>query len=221
MCQSDTMAYIVMEYIEGGELFTRITAKENHGAGLGENLTKFYAWQLFGALEYLHTNGIVHRDIKPENILLLKKDAYTVAKLTDFGLSRITERSLKTLCGTQIYMAPEIWKAVHYGCKVDVWALGVLIFASLCGYPPFSPDYKDWTLEQQILRGRLVFYKRWNNISVSAREFVRHCLKVDPEKRFSASQALSDKWFQDPIIDEANRVVQSYIVSIPSGTIIF
>lgn len=211
MCESKTMAYIVMEYVEGGELFARIVAKENQGMGLGETVTKFYAWQLFTAVQYLHKNGIVHRDIKPENVLLLKNDVYTVAKLTDFGLSRTTaERSLETFCGTKCYMAPEQWKAEHYGRKVDIWAVGALIFTCMCGYPPFSTDYDDWSLKEQILKGRLVFYEIWDQISDTARLFVRQCLKINPEDRLSAQQALSSEWFKDPVVAEANRIVQRY-----------
>ncbi|VDM94890.1 unnamed protein product [Thelazia callipaeda] len=208
--ESDSMAYIVMEYIEGGELYKRIIANENKGNGLGEEVTKFYAWQIFSALDYLHKNGIVHRDIKPENVLLLTKDTFTVAKLTDFGLSCMKDHSLTTFCGTQCYMAPEVWTNESYDSKVDIWSFGAVIFSSLSGYPPFSESYEDLKLKDQIVRGRLIYYKVWKHISTTAREFVRLCLKVDVKNRLSAEQALSHEWFNDPIAEKAKRVVQSY-----------
>ncbi|MCP9260482.1 Serine/threonine-protein kinase chk-2 [Dirofilaria immitis] len=182
MFDSDTMAYIVMEYVEGGELYTRIVKRKNLG-GFTESLTKFYAWQIFRALHYLHTNGIVHRDIKAENILLLKSDVYTIVKVADFGLSDRMEHSLRSFCGTKCYMAPEQWKSENYDCKVDIWALGVLIFTCLCGYQPFSTHYDDKTLKEQILQ---------------------------------AEEALSEKWFKDPIVKAARHIVKRYAVSISS-----
>ncbi|KAM3720597.1 Serine/threonine-protein kinase [Dirofilaria immitis] len=216
MFDSDTMAYIVMEYVEGGELYTRIVKRKNLG-GFTESLTKFYAWQIFRALHYLHTNGIVHRDIKAENILLLKSDVYTIVKVADFGLSDRMEHSLRSFCGTKCYMAPEQWKSENYDCKVDIWALGVLIFTCLCGYQPFSTHYDDKTLKEQILQGRLLFFhEQWDKVSITARKFVRQCLRINPKKRFSAEEALSEKWFKDPIVKAARHIVKRYARKINS-----
>uniref|UniRef100_A0A0M3HGA7 Protein kinase domain-containing protein n=1 Tax=Ascaris lumbricoides TaxID=6252 RepID=A0A0M3HGA7_ASCLU len=148
------MAYMVMEYLEGGELFSRIIDEKNMGKGLGERMTKFYAWQMLSALKFLHEHNIVHRDIKPENVLLLKKDDCTLLKLSDFGLSKAGENTLETFCGTQCYMAPELLAAEpRYKCEVDMWALGAVLFTCICGYPPFSNDYSDMPLREQILKG--------------------------------------------------------------------
>ncbi|VDN27223.1 unnamed protein product [Gongylonema pulchrum] len=193
LCETETMAYIVMEYVAGGELFSRIVSPANKGCGLGESITKFYAWQLFGALEYLHKNGIVHRDIKAENVLLLENEDYTVVKLTDFGLSKITNgQSMRTFCGTKCYMAPEQWKAEAYSCKVDIWALGAVIFICMCG--------------------RLVFYKGWEKVSPFGRKILRQCFRTEPEHRISATEALASEWFKDPIVEKARSVVQNHTV---------
>uniref|UniRef100_A0A0N5AUU2 Protein kinase domain-containing protein n=1 Tax=Syphacia muris TaxID=451379 RepID=A0A0N5AUU2_9BILA len=213
MCESSEFAYLVMEYVEGGELFSRIVDEENHGKGLGEDLSKFYVYQLLKAVEYLHSCKVVHRDIKPENILLLKKDAYTVVKLSDFGLSKARLTKLQTFCGTQCYMAPELFKQEpEYNCLVDVWALGAVLFVCLVGYPPFSPDYPDMPLKEQICKGRLIFLRVWKKISHDAQELVRSMLRVDTRERITVNGALKHAWFKDPIVDYANRIVKSYAV---------
>lgn len=75
-------------------------------------------------------------------------------QLSDFGLSKAGDNSMETFCGTQSYMAPELWSdARHYCSKVDIWALGAILFTCLCGYPPFSTDYTDFSLKEQIMKG--------------------------------------------------------------------
>ncbi|VDM97674.1 unnamed protein product, partial [Onchocerca ochengi] len=131
--------------------------------------------------------------------------------VADFGLSDRIEHSLRSFCGTKCYMAPEQWKSENYGCKVDIWALGALIFTCLYGYQPFSTNHGEKKLKEQILQGRLLFFhERWKRVSVTARNFIRQCLRVNPEKRFSAQEALSEKWFQDPIVKEARHIVKRY-----------
>jgi len=96
--------YLVMEYIDGGELFEKIAKQENQV--FSEDMAARYMKKLFSALNHMHAQGIVHRDIKPENILLTKHDEL---KLVDFGLSKRTkpgERKMKTIAGTPYYMAP-------------------------------------------------------------------------------------------------------------------
>ncbi|VDK57722.1 unnamed protein product [Anisakis simplex] len=265
VCESSKMAYIVMEYIEGGELFSRIVDERNMGKGLGEGLTKFYAWQMLNALQvfdyfdlihiissavvvfidiassvslrynycielpfssiavvlirirtstlfqFLHKTKIVHRDIKPENVLLLKKDVYTVLKLSDFGLSRAYDNTMQTFCGTQCYMAPELWKAEpRYRAEVDMWALGAVLFTCICGYPPFSNEYTDMPLKQQIAKGRLIYYSVWREISKKAQRLIRKMLRVDVYQRITAPEAIRDEWFDDPIVEKAKNLVQAY-----------
>jgi len=108
---------------------------------------------------------------QPENILLWNDDVETLLKVTDFGLSKFvdTQSMLKTYCGTPNYLAPEILKTQGAGVyteKVDLWALGVILFVSLSGYPPFSNDYDDMSMSDQILQCRIKFNKsRWDSVS--------------------------------------------------------
>lgn len=97
--------YLVMEYIDGGELFEKIAQQENQV--FSEKQAKQFMAKLFSALNHMHAQGVVHRDIKPENIMLTKSDEL---KLIDFGLSKRQQgnKKLKTIAGTPYYMAPEV-----------------------------------------------------------------------------------------------------------------
>ncbi|OMJ28890.1 putative myosin light chain kinase [Smittium culicis] len=123
---------------KGGELFDRIV-EQGH---FTEDETRIVILQLLLGLNYLHEQGIVHRDIKPENILLSGYEGLDV-KLADFGLAKIVgEQSfMKTLCGTPMYVAPEVLKSRSgrvYSNKVDIWSLGVVLYICIFGFPPFS-----------------------------------------------------------------------------------
>lgn len=125
--QTDTKLYFVMEYAEGGELFQHL---ETEGLFL-EDTASFYLAEMTLAIEYLHSFSIVHRDLKPENVLL-DKDGHI--RLTDFGLAKTnidSEVATKTICGTDLYMAPEMLSGTGYGKAVDWWSLGALTYVSI------------------------------------------------------------------------------------------
>ncbi|XP_024295177.1 serine/threonine-protein kinase Chk2 isoform X2 [Oncorhynchus tshawytscha] len=130
--QTDDSYYIVLELMEGGELFDRVKSKNQ----IEESIAKLYFYQMLKAVEYLHNNGIIHRDLKPENVLLSSQDDVCVIKITDFNQSKILEESalMRTLCGTPTYLAPEVFTdavTVGYSRAVDAWSLGVVLFVWL------------------------------------------------------------------------------------------
>ena len=117
---------LVLELAEGGELYEQMIRKNV----LDEATAKVYFSQMSSAIAHLHSRNICHRDLKPENVLLSSsEDQNPVLKLSDLGLSKLVDETiLKTFCGTEIYMAPEMWKksgnrVEDYSLKVDCWAL--------------------------------------------------------------------------------------------------
>ncbi|KAM8885656.1 serine/threonine-protein kinase Chk2 isoform 3-T4 [Spinachia spinachia] len=196
--QTEDSYYIVLELMEGGELFQRVKSQQQ----LDESVTKLYFYQMLKAVQYLHSKGIIHRDLKPENILLSSQDDVCLIKVTDFNQSRILEETLlmKTLCGTPSYLAPEVFTQAStsgYGLAVDLWSLGVLLFVCLCGYPPFHESFGGQSVTEQILRGEFSMVpSRWRSISDPAKDVVRKLLVVDPSRRMTIEEALQHPWLQ-------------------------
>ncbi|KAF8863331.1 Pkinase-domain-containing protein [Acephala macrosclerotiorum] len=134
---TESLVWLVLEYCPGDELYNYLL---KHGALPVEKVQKVFT-QLVGAVTYVHNSSCVHRDLKLENILL---DKHENVKLCDFGFTREYEGKasyLQTFCGTICYSAPEMLKGEKYaGEKVDVWSLGVILYALLCGELPFDED---------------------------------------------------------------------------------
>ncbi len=131
--------YFILEYIQGGELFTLLRSNVTFPVPQ----TKFYIAHIITVFEYLHSKNIVYRDLKPENILI-NKNGYL--KLTDFGFAKqLDSEKAKTytLCGTPEYLAPEIILNKGHGKPVDWWSLGNLIYEMLTGIPPFYCKDRD------------------------------------------------------------------------------
>mmetsp|Transcript_37156 Transcript_37156/g.58503 ORF Transcript_37156/g.58503 Transcript_37156/m.58503 type:complete len:743 (-) Transcript_37156:1309-3537(-) len=194
--ESEKHVHLVMELVTGGELFDRIMDLKI----FNESLCSRVICQICMALTYLHELGIVHRDLKPENILLDTPDLATATvKLTDFGLSKIMRGKRKFLhsrCGTPAYAAPELVEGKPYGPKVDMWAVGCLMYVMLCGSPPFrGADTQE--LFVQICKGQYSLSgKSWSKVSRQAKIFIRKLLVVNPEGRYSAAEALEDPWIR-------------------------
>lgn len=131
--QNPLRLYMLFEYVAGGELFSHLRAV----GVLKESAARFYACEIVLALEYLHGLGIIYRDLKPENLLLT---AQGHIKITDFGFAKAVADRTYSLCGTPDYLAPEIVQQTGHNKAVDWWALGILIFEMLAGFPPFTAD---------------------------------------------------------------------------------
>jgi len=170
--QDDKHVYMLLEYVVGGELFSHL----RKAGRFSTDFAKFYASEIVGALEYLHTKNIVYRDLKPEN-LLLDQDGHI--KITDFGFAKLVDDRTWTLCGTPEYLAPEIIQSKGHGKAVDWWALGILIFEMLAGYPPFYDD-NPFGIYEKILNGKIHFP---NHFDPNAKDLVKKLLTADRTRR--------------------------------------
>jgi calcium-dependent protein kinase len=182
---------LVMERLEGGELFDRVTAVGR----FSEKDAQDTMYQILKAINYIHNKGIVHRDIKLENFLYDSK-SYAHLKLIDFGFSRFTSNKRMQLgCGTLAYMAPEVLTG-SYDLKCDLWSVGIIAFILLMGYMPFTGS--DDEIRAAITSGQYrIDQTRWQNLSENSRGFVQSLLVTDPDQRLSAEQALKHPWIEE------------------------
>ncbi|CAM9334525.1 unnamed protein product [Chrysoparadoxa australica] len=191
---------LVMELVDGGELFDRIVNKVRYG----EDDARGCVRSLLKGIHYLHTQDVVHRDIKPENILLKGFDTDCDVKLADFGLAQFVtqDKLLQMRCGTPSYVAPEILCGTPYGKPVDMWSLGVVTYILLSGYPPFNSS-KQTQLYSKIKRGQFKFQSPiWDPVSSEAKSFIKGLLTVPEKERMTAEDALIHPWFKAIISEE-------------------
>uniref|UniRef100_A0A3B3QJR9 non-specific serine/threonine protein kinase n=1 Tax=Paramormyrops kingsleyae TaxID=1676925 RepID=A0A3B3QJR9_9TELE len=189
--ETENSYYLVMELCPGGNLMNRIYEKKR----LEEKEAQKYVRQLVMAVEHLHRAGVVHRDLKIENLLL---DENSNIKLIDFGLSNCAgilgySDPFSTQCGSPAYAAPELLSRKKYGPKVDVWSIGVNMYAMLTGTLPFTVEpFNLRALHQKMVD------KEMNplppQLSSAAVNLLKSLLEPDPSKRPNIHQVMSDSW---------------------------
>ncbi|KAJ3267101.1 camp-dependent protein kinase catalytic subunit [Chytriomyces hyalinus] len=181
--------YMIMEYIDGGDLFSYLRKVQK----FGDEDSKFYAAEVLMSLQYLHSENVIFRDLKPENILL---DMTGHVKLADFGFAKVVSGTTKSFCGTPDYIAREIVLNRSYGKGVDWWSFGVLIFELVSGKTPFQSDTADGIYDniEQCHIG-------WNPLIKGAcKDIVTRLLEKDPEKRLGSNgdgdEIRAHPWFK-------------------------
>uniref|UniRef100_A0A8B9V2P6 Maternal embryonic leucine zipper kinase n=1 Tax=Anas zonorhyncha TaxID=75864 RepID=A0A8B9V2P6_9AVES len=172
--------FMVLEYCPGGELFDYIISKDR----LSEEEARVFFRQIVSAIAYVHSKGYAHRDLKPENLLI---DEEHNLKLIDFGLCAKPKGGLdyhlNTCCGSPAYAAPELIQGKAYiGSEADIWSMGVLLYALLCGFLPFDDD-NVMAVYRRIMRGKYTIPK-W--LSPSSTLLLSQMLQVDPKKRITS-----------------------------------
>lgn len=164
-----------------------------HGALEPAKVQKIFT-QLVGAVSYVHNKSCVHRDLKLENILL---DKHENVKLVDFGFTREYEGKsnyLQTWCGTVCYSAPEMLKGEKYaGEKVDVWSLGIILYALLVGELPFDDD-NEMVTKTRILKEEP---KYPDNFPLQAKELCQSLLSKRPILRPTLADILQNPWLAE------------------------
>ncbi|KAG3279012.1 MAP kinase-activated protein kinase 5 isoform X2 [Ictidomys tridecemlineatus] len=228
---------IVMEMMEGGELFHRISQHRHFTEKQASQVTK----QIALALQHCHLLNIAHRDLKPENLLFKDNSLDAPVKLCDFGFAKIDQGDLMTPQFTPYYVAPQVLEAQRrhqkeksgiiptsptpytYNKSCDLWSLGVIIYVMLCGYPPFYSKHHSRTIpkdmRRKIMTGSFEFpEEEWSQISEMAKDVVRKLLKVKPEERLTIEGVLDHPWLNstealDNVLPSAQLMMDKAVVA--------
>ncbi|KAK1781332.1 hypothetical protein QBC45DRAFT_64553 [Copromyces sp. CBS 386.78] len=209
----DQHLYLIMEFVGEGDLAKYIG---NNGP-FSEPDTQKIASQLVNALAYLHDKKITHRDVKPDNILIQSRSPLVV-KLTDFGLSKMTDHDatfLWTFCGTLLYCAPEVYaefeqydefgrrnlrhgyprqprRSQRYDHNVDIWSLGGVLYFALTTQPPFPA--RNGVSHADFLHQIMTNAPNLTMLSPKCTDFLSQMFRRRPEKRATAKDLLNHEW---------------------------
>lgn len=198
--ETTTTMYLVQEKCDC-ELGTHLAnQKENK---LSENACQNVIRQTAEALYYLHRRGIIHRDLKCENILVVKSATNNIKdieiRITDFGLAVVSGQDFQeSMCGTPLYMAPEILCRHSYSLQCDIWSLGIIAYKIMTGVFPFLTNIGENELTEVIKEGKFDYSKEhFIGYSDRAINLVKNMLKVDPAIRLTAGEIEDSAWVQD------------------------
>lgn len=189
--RDDKKIYIIMEYCNSGNLSSIIKKP------IKESYTQFYFSQLANGLKYLDKNNIVHRDIKPKNILLTEN--HRILKIADFGFAKQNNnRQLlyETICGSPLYMAPEIMHNKSYNNQTDLWSIGMILYEMLFGYHPYHDCKKYCDLKDKINDDMEIPPKNNSNKEVSTEciNLLNSLLQKDVDKRITWEEFFENTW---------------------------
>ena len=184
--QTETKIFFVMRFVRGGELFMHLRQVTR----FPEDRARFYAIQVAMALGHLHTKNIIYRDLKPENILM-DEDGYVC--LTDFGLAKVLEGNAQaySFCGTPDYLAPEILVERGHSFPVDWWALGILTYEMIVGFPPFYTGTQNNSKMYELIKKKAVYFPDPQRHNIAMSENCKNFItRVSPFRLFFKSNAI-------------------------------
>uniref|UniRef100_A0A8C4IS33 non-specific serine/threonine protein kinase n=1 Tax=Dicentrarchus labrax TaxID=13489 RepID=A0A8C4IS33_DICLA len=199
--------YLVMEYCNGGDL-----AEYLHSKGtLSEDTIRVFLQQIAQAMKVLQSKGILHRDLKPQNILLCHPEGRrsspinTCIKIADFGFARHlqTNTMAATLCGSPMYMAPEVIMSQHYDAKADLWSIGTIVYQSLTGKAPFHASTPQ-ELRLFYESNRTLLPSIPKETSSNLRHLLMGLLQRNHKERISF-----DEFFHHPFLDTSSSAKKS------------
>ncbi|CAD8098088.1 unnamed protein product [Paramecium sonneborni] len=189
--------YFALEYASNGSLYKYLRKLKV----MPEPEAFVYFFQTCLAVDYLHKKNVIHRDLKPENILL---DEQGNVKLCDFGWSAESVEMRSTFCGTFDYMAPEMLHNKPHDYRVDIWALGILLYELLHGNAPFTKAH----FSKENIQNLTIKFS--SSISAQAKDLITQILQYDPKKRMSMNQIFAHKWLKENA-EEFGMDISEYI----------
>lgn len=206
--------YIILEYCDSGSL------KDILKKPIKEKYVQFYFTQIKNALKHLHKHNIIHRDIKPKNILL--SNSRKIIKIADFGFSKVHSQDLnQTMCGSPLYMAPEIINRNQYNNQTDLWSIGMILFEMLYGYHPYA--HCDNILELKSVIVNEIIVPPNNNPNMNVSDDCINLLKnlIKPFQRITWEDFFTCPWLNEimTISKSPNKNEQDYETSICANSI--
>jgi serine/threonine protein kinase len=186
---NDKHIFIITEYCNGGSLRDKMNTFNN------ENDIRFIIRQIVDGIVYLDSIGILHRDIKPDNILLMNE---SMVKIIDFGFSSDAKNidMYSTICGTPMYMSPELLQNKEYTKKSDIWSLGIIAYELFHHKHPFGTPKNIIELLENINKNDIL-YK--SNISLHFLEFIDSILQINASDRPSLTNINNHTWFNSKL----------------------
>ncbi|XP_068668773.1 serine/threonine-protein kinase ATG1b-like [Aristolochia californica] len=193
--------HLVLEYCRGGDLSVYI---QRHGS-VPETTAKYFMQQLAAGLQVLRENNLIHRDLKPQNLLLLTNDNHSVLKIADFGFARsLQPRGLaETLCGSPLYMAPEIMQLQKYDAKADLWSVGAILFQLVTGKTPFTGNNQIQLLQNILKSHELHFPSDKKDLSSDCLDLCRKLLCRNPVQRLTFEEFFNHRFLSQTSVDES------------------
>ncbi|KAK7350054.1 hypothetical protein VNO77_08119 [Canavalia gladiata] len=187
--------HLVLEYCKGGDLSLYI---QRHGR-VPEAAAKHFMQQLAAGLQVLRDNNLIHRDLKPQNLLLSRNDEKSVLKIADFGFARsLQPRGLaETLCGSPLYMAPEIMQLQKYDAKADLWSVGAILFQLVTGRTPFTGNNQIQLLQNIMKPTELQFPSDNPSLSSECKDLCQKLLRRNPVERLTF-----EEFFNHPFLSQ-------------------
>lgn len=214
---NDKYIVIVLEYCNGGSL------KNLLNKGLNENEIRPIVYQIVNGMYYLNKMGIIHRDLKPDNILLTTNDvsssaSTTVAaeqnlvKIIDFGFSNNNKELYNTLCGTPMYMSPEIIAGLKYDSKSDLWSLGIITYELFHNKHPYDTPKSLQQLNHNILHNKILYR---NDISPYFLDLLHRLLEMNPTNRIDYDSLLNHPWFFSKTLIHNDPSADIFFMELP------
>ncbi|PIA54582.1 hypothetical protein AQUCO_00900861v1 [Aquilegia coerulea] len=206
--QAPGRIHLVLEYCRGGDLSVYL---QRHGK-VPETTAKHFMQQLAAGLLILRENNLIHRDLKPQNLLLSANDDHSVLKIADFGFARsLQPRGLaETLCGSPLYMAPEIMQLQKYDAKADLWSVGAILFQLVTGATPFTGNNQIQLLQNILKANELRFPPDIHDLSTECIDLCQKLLRRNPVERLTF-----EEFFNHPFLPQ-NQPQEPLRSNVPS-----
>ncbi|KAL5209424.1 hypothetical protein ABZP36_005047 [Zizania latifolia] len=186
--------YLVLEYCRGGDLHSYLQQHKR----VSETVAKHFIQQLASGLQMLRESNVVHRDLKPQNILLVANNENSLLKIADFGFAKFLEpfSLAETLCGSPLYMAPEVMQAQKYDAKADLWSVGIILYQLVTGSPPFTGNSQIQLL-RNILNTHEIRFPSDCKLSIGCIDLCRKLLQINSVERLTVEEFVNHPFLSE------------------------